>query len=392
MKILQVICSVNPKGGGPIEWIKQIGQVLQKQGHLIEVACLDDPNATWFKTFPWKIHALGPGVSGYQYSKHFVPWLRQNAANYDAIVVNGIWQYSSFGVWLGLMSLRQQGFHTPPYFVFTHGMLDPWFKRTYPLKHLKKWLYWFWAEYRVLKDASSVLFTCDEERILARESFWLYKCNEIVVNFGTAAPTDDPQAQRQAFLNQFPQLNGKRLLLFLSRIHAKKGCDLLIEAFAKIASLDDTLHLVMAGPDQTGWQVELQLLAKKLDIEQKITWTGMLCGDLKWGAFYASEVMLLPSHQENFGIVVAEAIACGVPVLLSNKVNIWREIATAGAGLVANDDKDGTIKLLQQWLAMTPDEQQTMRNKAKQCFTQRFEIHKAAQSLVEVLNNKGVYK
>ena len=78
--------------------------------------------------------------------------------------------------WLALESLRKQGFHTPAYFVFTHGMLDPWFKRTYPLKHLKKWLYWPWAEYRVLRDAQAVLFTCEEERILARQSFWLYKC------------------------------------------------------------------------------------------------------------------------------------------------------------------------------------------------------------------------
>lgn len=111
----------------------------------------------------------------------------------------------------------------------------------------------------------------------------------------------------------------------------------------------------------------------------------MLSGDLKWGAFHAAEVLVLPSHQENFGIVVAEAMACKLPVLISNKVNIWREIATAGAGLVANDDLDGTTQLLQKWLAMSLDEQQTMQQKAKQYFTERLEIHKAAQSLVEVL-------
>lgn len=276
MRVLQVISSVNPSGGGPIEAIKQLGQELLHQGYVVEVACLDAPDSSWLNTFPFKIYALGPGVSSYRHSKHFVPWLRQNAANYDVVIVNGIWQYSSFGVWLALRSLRKQGLKTPPYFVFTHGMLDPWFKRTYPLKHLKKWLYWPWAEYRVLRDAQAVLFTCEEERILARESFWLYKCNEIVVNFGTAAPTGDPAVQRQTFLNQFPELRYKRLFLFLSRIHVKKGCDLLIEAFAKVAGSEDSLHLVMAGPDQTGWQEELQLSAKKLGIEQKITWTGML--------------------------------------------------------------------------------------------------------------------
>lgn len=386
MRILNVISSTNPSGGGTTEAIKQLGQVLLHQGHIVEVACLDDPDSSWLKTFPLKIHALGAGISGYRYSKHFVPWLRRNAANYDVVIVNGIWQYSSFGVWLALNSLRQRGFHTPAYFVFTHGMLDPWFKRTYPLKHLKKWLYWPWAEYRVLRDAQAVLFTCEQERILARESFWLYKCNEIVVNFGTAAPTGDPAVQRQAFLNQFPELRHKRLLIFLSRIHMKKGCDLLIGAFAKVAEAEDSLHLVMAGPDQTGWQAKLQKQAEKLGIEQKITWTGMLTGDLKWGAVYTAEALVLPSHQENFGIVVAEAIACGVPVLISNQVNIWREILADGAGLVDNDDLDGTVKLLQKWLAMSPEERQSMQQKAKQCFTMRFEIHQAAQSLINALS------
>lgn len=385
MRILQTISSVNPSGGGTIEAIKQLGQVLVHQGHIVEVVCLDEPEAPWIREFPLKIYALGPGITGYFYSKHFVPWLSQNAGNYDVIIVNGIWQYSSFGVWLALHSLRKRGLRIP-YFVFTHGMLDPWFKRTYPLKHLKKWLYWPWAEYRVLRDAQAVLFTCESERILARESFWLYKCNEIVVNFGTAAPNGDSAVQLQTFLTQFPELHNKRLLLFLSRIHVKKGCDLLIEAFAKVASSNDSLHLVMAGPDQTSWQAELQQQAKKLGIAQKITWTGMLSGDIKWGALYASKVLVLPSHQENFGIVVAEAMACGVPVLISNKVNIWREIATDGAGLVANDDLDGTTQLLQKWLAMSPEDQQTMQQKSQKCFTERFEIHKAASSLINTLH------
>lgn len=389
MRVLQIISSVNPSGGGTIEGIKQLGQVLVHQGHIVEVACLDDPEAPWIKEFPLKIYALGPGISGYCYSRHFVPWLRRNATHYDVVIVNGIWQYSSFGGWRALHSFRKRDCRIP-YFVFTHGMLDPWFKRKYPLKHLKKWLYWPWAEYQVLRDAQAVFFTCEEERILARESFWLYKCNEIVINYGTAAPTGDAKAQRQVFLNQFPELRHKRLLLFLSRIHVKKGCDILIEAFAKVAGSDDSLHLVMAGPAQTGWQADLQKQAKQLGIEQKISWTGMLSGELKWGAFHAAETLLLPSHQENFGIVITEAMACGVPVLISNKVNIWREIAADGAGLVANDDLDGTVELLQKWLAMSAEEKQIMQQRARQSFTVRFEIHNTARILIETLYANGV--
>jgi hypothetical protein len=98
-------------------------------------------------------------------------------------------------------ALRGIGQH---YFVFPHGMLDPWFKRTYPFKHLKKWLYWPWAEYRVLRDAQAVLFTCEEEKRLARESFWLYRCNERVVTLGIARPSGDTTAQRELFLAAIP--------------------------------------------------------------------------------------------------------------------------------------------------------------------------------------------
>lgn len=384
MKILRVIASVNPQAGGPIEGIKQISHGLTTQGHGTEVVCLDDPDSPWLRELPFKVFALGPGRTGYRYSSKLVPWLRQNVPSYDCVIVHGIWQYHSFGVWRVLQRSKI------PYFVYPHGMLDPWFKVTYPLKHFKKWLYWPWADYRVLRDARAVLFTCEEERILARQSFWLYHCNETVVNYGTAAPVGDPVVQRQAFLQKFPALQSKRLLLFLGRIYPKKGCDLLIEAFAKVANQDDLLHLVLAGPDQVGWQAALQNQAERLGIGQRISWTGMLQGDLKWGAFHAAEVFVLPSHQENFGIVITESMACGVPVLISNKVNIWREIVEDEAGIVANDDLEGTTELLTQWLAMSPEQKQRIKQNAKQCFRERFEIHQAVQSLISALTKNGV--
>lgn len=379
MKILQVIHSVNPAGGGPAEQVKQMFQVLREMGHLTEALTLDAPESAWLRDIPIKVYALGPGAFKYGYSPKFVPWLRKHAKDYDAVIVNGIWQYSSFGVW---RALHRQ---TTPYFVFLHGMLDPWFKYTYPLKHFKKWLYWPWGEYRVLRDAKAVLFTCEEERLLARKSFWLYKCKEAVVNLGVTMPSGDENTRRELFFNKFPELRDKRLILFLGRIHPKKGCDLLIKAFARVAKEEPLLHLVIAGPDQVGWQVKLQKLAQKLNISDRITWTGILSGEVKLGAVYSSEVFMLPSHQENFGIAVVEALACGVPVLISDKVNIWREIQYDGAGLVAADDSQSTTELLMKWLAMSYDEQQTMRQKAKNCFLKRFEISKAAQSLLDIL-------
>ncbi len=386
LRILHSIASVNTVGGGPIEGLTQFSLINQKYGHSVEVVTLDAPDDPWVATCPIKCHALGPRWLGlrYGFTPRLYPWLAANRKNYDVVIVNGIWQYSSLAVWRALRGT------TTPYFVFPHGMLDPWFKRTYPLKHLKKWLYWPWAEYRVLRDAAAVLFTCESERRLARQSFWLYKCDEFVANYGTASPPDDEAGQRQAFLAQFPHLADKRCALFLGRVHVKKGVDLAIEAFAEIVRRDPApdgreLHLVIAGPSADRYGESMKELAVKLGVDQKITWTGMLSGDLKWGAFRASDVFLLFSHQENFGIAVAEALACGVPVLISNQVNIWLEIQQGNAGFVELDDLPGSIALFERWLSCDKETWAHMRRSAKALFAERFHVERTAQSFARAM-------
>jgi glycosyltransferase involved in cell wall biosynthesis len=111
----------------------------------------------------------------------------------------------------------------------------------------------------------------------------------------------------------------------------------------------------------------------------------MLQGELKWGALLAAEAFILPSHQENFGIAVAEALAVGTPVLISDKVNIWREIEADNAGLVTPDTLDGTVSLLERWLALSPDARQQMGERARACFAARFEIRRATENLLAVI-------
>jgi glycosyltransferase involved in cell wall biosynthesis len=381
MKILQVISSMNPDGGGPVESIRQLGGTLVSSGHRVEIATLDSPTAPFLRRSAMPIHALGPGQSGYAFSSRFTPWLRSNRSHYDAVVINGIWQYHSFGAWRALHKSNT------PYVLYPHGMLDPWFKKTYPLKHLKKWMYWPWAEYRVLRDARAVLFTCEEEKLLARSSFGLYRCNEVVVSYGTSIPKGDPDAELEEFFGRFPELTGKKLVLFMGRIHPKKGCDLLIEAFAKVLRTQSDWHLVIAGPDQVGWREKLEEKAGQLGIGTRVTWTGMLGGKIKWGALRAAEIFVLPSHQENFGIAVAEALAASVPVLISNKVNIWREIEIDQAGIISEDTLEGTCNLLRSYQEMSVQKKNAMRSAATLCFERRFEIKKAAQTLHAALLN-----
>ena len=294
------------------------------------------------------------------------------------MIVHGLWNYASLGSWRALHRTRT------PYYVFTHGMLDPWFNEAFPMKALYKAMFWKGLENRVLRDARGVLFTAVEERDLATQSFKPYSARAYVVGLGTRDVIADPERQRQAFIETMPQLNGRRFLLFLSRIHPKKGVDLLIKGFAHQATLYPDLDLVIAGPDQVGLARELQDLSSELGVGDRVHWPGMLTGDVKWGAFRSAVFFTLTSHQENFGIAVAESLVVGTPVLITRKVNIWQEIESDGAGIVVTDDVDGVNEGLKCVCAISPAARQLMSERARQCFVRRYDINAVASGLLRL--------
>jgi glycosyltransferase involved in cell wall biosynthesis len=374
MKLLHVISLTDPESGGPIEALLRISEVLIRDGHQVAVVSLEDEHEVAKRKFPFSVAGLGRGKAGeYRYNPALAPWLKENARRFDVVVLHGLWNYSSLGSWRGLKN------GSTPYYIFSHGMMDPWFRDHYPLKHLAKQAFWTLAEGRVLRDAQSVLFTCEEERVRARGVFKGHPYKERVVLFGTADPVGDADAQKVAFESALPHLKDRRFLLYLSRIHQKKGCDLLVKAFAELApELPSDLELVIAGPDWVGWVPELQALAESLGIAARVHWPGMLKGDVKWGAFRSAEAMILPSHQENFGIVVAEAMACSAPVLVSDKVNIWREVQASGSGLVEPDTLEGTRCLIRRFYALPQAERDQMALNARAGFLKYFDIEVTA--------------
>jgi glycosyltransferase involved in cell wall biosynthesis len=379
VRVLRVLRSLDPASGGPAEGVRQITPHLAALGVETTVATLDQPNSSWLIDQPFKAIALGPVSGKFGFRLNLASSIRFLAVQHDCVIIHDIWQYNAFATWRALRG------STIPYFVYTHGMLDPWFKKTYPLKHLKKWAYWPWGTYRVLRDAKAVLFTTEQEKLLARKSFWLYHARECVVGYGTSKPPGDSAYQRDAFLTRFPNLRDKRIILFLSRIHPKKGVDLLISGFAKVMHRDPSLRLVIAGPDCDGFQNLLLHQARALGVYDRIVWPGMLQGDLKWGAFRSAELFCLPSHQENFGIVVAEALACGLPVAVSFPVNISCEVSTANAGVVFSDTVQGVTSALTDWLDLTSDQKQNMSHQAIKLFNEKFDYSHVADSLIPIL-------
>jgi glycosyltransferase involved in cell wall biosynthesis len=369
--ILHLIDSLDPVAGGPVEFVRSVSREHAAMGHRCGAALLsryDGPPPEGLE-----ILATGakPGAGGYGFRTGMVAWLRREAPRHDAIFVHGLWQYHGAAACLALSTLDT------PYYLFPHGMLDPWSvanRQTY----WKKRLYWELAEKHVAHKARAVLFTSGQEEAEAPKSFGAGWRAQQIVELGVAEPPPDAGAQQEAFLRQFPQLEGRRILLFLGRIHRKKGCELLAQAFAALNP--DGWELVMAGPcDDAAYRAELERTGAR------IHFTGMLQGAVKWGAFRCAEVFALPSHQENFGLAVAEALSCGVPALISTAVDIHETVTNGGAGFAESDDLPGTRRLLERWLGLSAGEREQMKNAAEACFRDHFHIRKTAVRMLSLL-------
>ena len=381
MKILLTISSMDPRFGGVVEYINQIAPLLLTKNSAVEVACMDNPDEEWVTNSSYKINATGDIKSTYSFSIRFLKWLDLNITRFDVVLINGIWQYHSYAAY----SMCKK--HHIPYFLLPHGMLDPWFKKTYPLKHFKKLIYWTFFERRVVNNAKGLIFTCDEEKFAARHSFPGYSPAEYVSVLGLKKNDYDVTEAKIFFFQKFPNIRGKKIITFMGRIHEKKGCDLILEAIKKNKKKLAGYHMLFAGPNESEYGLSLKRRSAELGLEEMITWAGMLSGIQKWGAYYSSDVLFLPSHQENFGIVVAEALSCGVPVIISNKVNIWREIKSSQAGLICEDNGTSASNVLSKWLDMPESEKYFLKINSIRCFEEKFEITKAVSSLISVIKN-----
>lgn len=377
MNVLHIILTVSKEYGGPVEGLTQSIKCRQKLGQYIEVITLDDPNADYIKEFPCVVNGVGPVNPKFGYQSKIKKWILENGHKFDVAVIHGLWNPTSLE---GGQGCKQIGL---PYVVFTHGMLDPWFKKAYPLKHLLKQIYWFFQG-RVLQNAYRVLFTSSEEERLAKGVFKGYTYTSQVVAYAAADKIDSQLQATTDFKKLVVGIEHKPYLLYLSRIHEKKGCDLLLQAFAK-ADLREELQLVMAGPCHSDYIDGLKKMAKDLSIADRVHWPGMLKGNLKAEAFYGAEAFVLTSHQENFGIAVAEALAYAKPVLISDQINIWREIKQGNAGFVASDTVDGAVEVLQSWENLSIAEKEKMSEVAREVYESNFTVAAAAHDLTDNL-------
>jgi glycosyltransferase involved in cell wall biosynthesis len=403
---------MDPREGGPSEAIRNFISELENSNVYCEVVSFDDPNSSFLLKDDFNYSLLGPAQNPWSYQSKFPSWLRKNLLRFDVVIVHGLWLYNNYAVYTATRHFKKflnfsgDG-KMPRIYIMPHGMLNPYYQ-TAPgrkLKAIRNWFYWKLIENKTVNSADGLLFTCKEELQLARLTHKPYKPRkELLVGLGITDPPQYNSIMRNEFVDIFQELKDKSYFLFLSRIHEIKGIDILLLAYSKIIrmyakaikngisklvniTLDNKLpKLVIAGPGiETRYGKKIQrIVAQDKLLSDNVIFAGMLSGNLKWGAFYGCEAFVLPSHHENFGIAIVEALACSKSVIISNKVNIWREIEMMNCGLISDDSLNGLYEALKSWIFLSAEEKQKLNNNARIAFENKFSI----QSVTSILLNE----
>lgn len=380
-KILHIVDGLDPSLGGVAKAVENIASGLSKRDVLNDILSLDEKIYIDFENLNIQVFIIGSGKGPWNYNSQLRSWLRANYKNYDAFVVHGLWLYKNFRAYKELRNSEKK------LFVMPHGMLDPYFQKTdtRKLKALRNKIYWKFIESKIVNSATGLLFTCEEEMLLARTTFTKYKPKkEYVVSLGISDPLKNLNYKKQ-------KDNSSAYYLFLSRIHEKKGLDLLIASYENLLqnyqNQISVPNLIIAGPGEEsayGKVMKEKVLSSKV-LKNKVNFIGMILGEKKIELIKNAELFILPSHQENFGIAIVEALACYTPVLVTNKVNIWREIENGKGGVVTNDQEEALSVSLNEWVKLPESKKARYRENARKVFENNFTIEVASEKFLKVL-------
>ena len=342
MKILHISPSYYPaiKFGGPIQSVHLLNKALVKKGVMVDVltttAGLDSDQSAerkgrWSNLDGVRVKYLN--FIGYEHYNFSIPLffeIRKIIKNYDLVHITAVWNFPVLaGSILGLLKGR-------PYIIAPHGTL---YKETVEIKssNIKK-IYWtLFAKYYIEK-ASALHYTTEDEQEKVKNYLHI-KSNSFMVPNGIDLSEID--YKEDGLLN-----SDKKYILSLGRISKKKGFNLLIPAFSKLIREYD-LNLVIAGPDNEGYKKEVERIVKKENLEERIIFTGLI-DDEKWSLYKKALMFVLPSYSENFGMTVVEAMACETPVVVSDKVGIYKEVADAKAGIIVKTEVGSLYKGMKQ--------------------------------------------
>lgn len=307
-RILHVIANINRRVGGPSQSVSRLSVETAAHGHSVGLASIDAPELGPMPATPGVLRQdfqperwtrpLG--------SRHarLREWLLREGGQFSLIHNHGLWLFPNH------YAARAAGRHHIPLVVSPRGMLGPW---ALEQKKLLKRGLWLLREGRDMRAAAGFHATSEEEALHIRRQ-GLRQPIAVIPN-GVDIPETLSASSLQAGL-PFPLPDGKRMALFLSRIHPKKGLENLIEAWTMLPpGLAASWHLAIVGPDTLGYGARIQELIAHQKLSPRISLHAEAAGGAKHALLQSAELLILPTHEENFGIVVAEALAHGTPVI-----------------------------------------------------------------------------
>lgn len=386
-RVLRVIPSLDPSLGGVVTTIRELCVAIRNDAKIrsnnlveVEILCFDSPDSEWLSVFQDNtVYALGGGGQGFSYNKRYFDWLKVHAHNYDLIVLDGLWQYHS------LAPLVLTKFNVPCV-IFAHGMLDPYFNQ-FRLKYFKKLIFWWLIYRKVIKLSNAVLFTCEEEQRLAINSFPKSNFKSEIVKIGISPPVmQDELLSGSDFYHSKLGIKGKKVCLFLSRLHPKKGILELVDAISMEAQYfqKNNYVFVIAGTGDSHFVKKIHQKINELKLHNMVYVPGGQYGNDKWLAIKHADVFILPTHQENFGLVLAEAMSVGTAVITTTKSNVWKEIKRSNAGLICEDNVVSIKKCLVDWVSMEEEKRSKIRSDAVLAFESHFSSNAYLESFTKM--------
>lgn len=344
MKVLHVCSSLDPEAGGTTAAL--IGMVEAQTSAGIEASVIytfQKPSSTVLadrlKNNGVRVYAVGPTISPLKLHRKLAPICRLATSSVDVVHIHALWEQIQH---VAAKTARKQQI---PYIISPHGMLDPW---SLGQSKLKKAAYMFWRARKNLNRATAIHFTDDAEAQLTVPLD--LKAPALVEPLGLDLDEFSTLPACDSFRNKHPQLDEHPFLLFLGRLHPKKGIEILLNAFALLDN--PNLMLAIVGPPHSDeYLATLKSMASALGIAERVLMVGMLRGPDRIEPLVDASLFILPSYQENFGIAVVESLACGTPVIISDRVNIHGRITTENLGAVVPPAPEPLAKAIEAWMA-----------------------------------------
>ena len=346
MKVLHVTPSMSPSWGGPAIAVSELAAASVERGLHCEIVTTHGyrVGAGQVPTSGIRVHSFDAGFglparTWTGYSRELFRFLHERAADFDLIHIHAIWSYPAYAAYHAAKK------HGLPYLFTIHGEISDWGLRQ---KALKKRTYRFFVLDRMLREAGALHAITQAEKKQVRKLG--FKTPVVVAPNGIEQSRFADIPSPQSLIERFPKLNGKRVALFLGRLHPKKGLDILARSFSAIAGQFEDLVLLIAGPDKFGTQKNMEAILRAEGLLGRTVFTGLLTGDDKLAAMSCADLFVLPSHSDVLGIAVLEAMAARLPVIITTGCE-FPEVAEYEAGLITEADASSIADAIARLLA-----------------------------------------